>query len=443
MTKEVSVDGIENLKSIDTFESANFSSKLKPLFEGFKKPTEIQRYCWYILKKLKRDLVGIAETGSGKTLAFALPILHRIFKDEKHYHHHSISSSNNNIQNQSQNQITSRIKMLILAPTRELAIQINNVISLAVPSLCIYGGVDKYEQIKSLKQNISVIIGTPGRVLDLSSEGHLILSNVEYLVLDEADRMLDLGFSQEVQSIISLLPPKESRSTTMFSATWPAAIQKMASKYLKQDYVRIAIGSCTNKRIEQHIHVIDEFDKNSKLLELLKQYSHQRIIIFALYKKEASRLELFLKKNKYRSCDSLHGDKPQADRQRVIESFRSGQLDILVATDVASRGLDIPSVHCVINYTFPLTVEDYIHRIGRTGRAGNSGISHTFFTVANKMHAGELVNYLTKSGIQVIPEELKAFGMTIKKKVHKDYGAHFREIDPDAKSSHTKFSDSE
>lgn len=448
MTKEVLVDGMDGLKTFDSFESANFSSKLQPLFHGFKEPTEIQKYCWYILKKLKRDLVGVAETGSGKTLAFALPILHRLFKskdDEESKGKDEKKLKKSLLGTFSSNQNNSKIKMLILAPTRELALQIHNVISSVIPSLCIYGGVGKDDQIRKLKQNILLVTGTPGRILDLANEGHLILSNVKYLVLDEADRMLDLGFSQEVQAIIDMLPPKGSRSTTMFSATWPLDIQKMASKYLEDDYIKITVGSCANKRIEQNIHVIDESEKNGKLLELLSKYSrrHQKIIIFALYKKEASRLEFFLKKNKYQSCDSLHGDKPQLDRQKVIENFKSGSLDILVATDVASRGLDIPLVHCIINYTFPLTIEDYVHRIGRTGRAGNSGISHTFFTTTDKLHAGELVNFLIKSGIETIPEKLKAFGMVVKKKQHKDYGAHYRELDPNAKSSHTKFSDSE
>mmetsp|Transcript_26631 Transcript_26631/g.49750 ORF Transcript_26631/g.49750 Transcript_26631/m.49750 type:complete len:259 (+) Transcript_26631:1287-2063(+) len=233
------------------------------------------------------------------------------------------------------------------------------------------------------------------------------------------------------------MPKEDGRQTAMFSATWPAAIQDIALNYMV-DPVRIYVGFeailgsngensvddslSANKRVEQKVEVIEDRARESRLRELLRKYGSkkQRILIFALYKKEAERLEFSLKREGFNVC-SIHGNKNQAARTQALSDFKSGTCQMMVATDVAARGLDIPEVEVVINYTFPLTIEDYVHRIGRTGRAGKSGMSYTFFQPTDKSHAGELQQVMKQAG-QTPPEALMKFGSTIKKKEHKLYG---------------------
>lgn len=252
------------------------------------------------------------------------------------------------------------------------------------------------------------------------------------------DRMLDMGFEEDVKFIISSCRSKENgRQTAMFSATWPAAIQEIALNYMV-DPVRVYVGfeaivgsngeNCVddslsaNKRVSQTVEVIEDRAREQRLRALLRK--HQKgnplILVFALYKKEAERMEYSLKRDGFNVC-SIHGNKNQVARTAALEDFKSGKTNILVATDVAARGLDIPNVEVVINYTFPLTIEDYVHRIGRTGRAGKTGISYTFFQTGDKSHAGELQQVMKQAG-QEVPEDLMKFGSTIKKKEHKLYG---------------------
>ncbi|KAG7336501.1 DEAD/DEAH box helicase domain protein, partial [Nitzschia inconspicua] len=353
----------------------------------FQKPSPIQAQSWPILMHHKRDVVGIAETGSGKTLAFGIPALSSMSKESK---------SGRRLP-----------RMLVLSPTRELAMQVETVLQE-------YGKVD------------------------LINEGSCDLSKVQHLVLDEADRMLDMGFEEDVKFIISQCMPKEDgRQTAMFSATWPAAIQDIAMNYMI-DPIRIYVGFeaivgsngenniddslSANKRVEQHVEVIEDRMRDRRLRELLRQHqqSKQRILIFALYKKEAERLEHALNREGFNVC-SIHGNKHQGARTQALSDFKDGKCQMMVATDVAARGLDIPDVELVVNYTFPLTIEDYVHRIGRTGRAGKTGISYTFFQPSDKSHAGELQQVIKQAG-QEPPEELLKFGSTIKKKEHKLYG---------------------
>jgi len=308
-----------------------------------------------------------------------------------------------------------------------------------VKSVCIYGGAPKYVQVKEV-QDAQIVVATPGRLQDLMEDGAIDLSLVSFLVLDEADRMLDMGFEREVRKIVSTIP--KMRQTLMFSATWPTSIQKLANEYL-EDPVKVTIGSLdltANKRVTQIVEVLeDNFRaKTPRLMKLLKEYHKKgnRILIFVLYKKEAPMLEDTLGKAGY-SCGSIHSDKTQTFRTKALEDFKSGKVPLLIATDVAARGLDIPDVEYVINYSFPLTIEDYIHRIGRTGRGGKSGISHTFFTVADKSHSGELCNVLREAGMEV-PEALKAFGTHIKKKEHAFYGSHFKDLPAGAPTTSKK-----
>jgi ATP-dependent RNA helicase DBP3 len=311
---------------------------------------------------------------------------------------------------------------LVVAPTRELAMQTYDNAKefgepLGIKSYCVYGGVQKFEQKNALRKNVHILIATPGRLLDLINEGACDISNVNFLVLDEADRMLDNGFEQDIRKIIS--NTRSDRQTVMFSATWPQSIQKLAHEFLKNP-IHITIGSAelhANENIKQIVEVIDPKQKEFRLIELLKKYHKSRknrVLVFALYKKEAVRLENFLQRRGY-NVASIHGDKSQDQRIQALNNFKNGSCPLLIATDVAARGLDIPNVEYVLNYTFPLTIEDYIHRIGRTGRAGSNGTSHTLFTQYDKAHAGELSNVLRDAN-QEVPEALRNFGGTVKKK---------------------------
>jgi ATP-dependent RNA helicase DBP3 len=397
---------------------------------GFTTPSPIQAQAWPILLSTKNgrncDVVGIAETGSGKTLAFAIPALTCMIEGNK-----TLPKRRSP-------------RMLVLAPTRELAMQSDAVLQefgavAGLRSLVVYGGVPKYAQIAELKKmDVDCLVATPGRIKDLIDMGSCDLSKVQHLVLDEADRMLDMGFEEDVKYIISkCLPREDGRQTAMFSATWPASIQAIALNYMVEP-VRVYVGFeaivgsnggtsvddslCANKRVQQIVEVIEDRQREARLREILKKYrgTRDRILVFALYKKEAERLEYSLKREGYDVC-SIHGNKQQAARTQALSDFKDGRCPLMVATDVAARGLDIPNVEVVLNYTFPLTIEDYVHRIGRTGRAGKTGISYTFFQPTDKSHAGELQQVVRQAG-QEPSEDLLKFGSTIKKKEHKLYG---------------------
>lgn len=408
---EMKVTNGGTIKPIRTFAESGFPQSIKGFFaaKGFTTPTPVQAQCWPLVMS-GRDVISIAETGSGKTLGFMLPAIVHVL-DQKQRQHPAV---------------------LAIAPTRELALQIAEVVDevgkhAGIASATVYGGASKWDQIKQIKQGVQILVATVGRLLDLAqnSPNDLSLAHVTMLILDEADRMLDMGFEPEIRKVVAMLKP--DRQTLMFSATWPEQVQKIGKQFLT-DPAHMTIGSLdltANKRIQQTVEIIkDERDKQFKLKGLLNKYHKKgnRVLVFALYKKEASRLELFLRKQGF-NCGGIHGDKSQADRIRALSGFKSGEVPILVATDVAARGLDIPDVECVLNVTFPLTIEDYIHRIGRTGRAGKTGISHTFFTDKEKHLGGELLKVLKEAG-QPVPEALKTMGVFTKKKKHGMYGDH-------------------
>ncbi|CAK5265461.1 unnamed protein product [Mycena citricolor] len=424
--------GKEGLRPILAFGQLDIPSALRSSFAGFSKPTPIQA-CTWPPALAGSDVVGIAETGSGKTLAFGIPALARLLT--------SSPSSD----------ASSTVSVLVVAPTRELALQTHETLDkigtpLGIASVAVFGGVPKEPQVKMLRNmnkgkkgtTTRIVVGTPGRILDLVQEGACDLSNVNYLVLDEADRMLDKGFENDIRNIISNTKQGADRQTVMFSATWPEAVRRLASTF-QQDPVRVTVGSddlTANSRVTQEVEVFDDArSKDQRLLKHLRQFGHKktttngsgenRVLVFALYKKEASRVEEMLRRDGY-SVGALHGDLSQNARLEALERFKNGSTGLLVATDVAARGLDIPNVGLVLNYTFPLTIEDYIHRIGRTGRGGKSGKSITFFTGDNheRSIAGELAKVLRESGFEC--EGLKKFPMTIKKKEHSAYGAFFR-----------------
>ncbi|RAL59407.1 hypothetical protein DID88_006895 [Monilinia fructigena] len=321
-------------------------------------------------------------------------------------------------------------RAVVVSPTRELAMQsYEQIVKLAKASglecVCVYGGVPKDEQIRALK-TADIVVATPGRLNDLINQGCADLSKARYVVLDEADRMLDKGFEEEIRKIINTTPSLGKRQTLMFTATWPESVRELAATFMTSP-VKIAIGDNptgdlrANSRIVQKVEVVEPRDKEYRLMQLLKQYQSgsqkdDRILVFCLYKKEATREQ----------------------RTRSLEAFKSGNTPVLVATDVAARGLDIPAVKLVINCTFPLTVEDYVHRIGRTGRAGKDGLAITLFTEHDKAQSGALINVL-KAANQPVPDELLKFGTTVKKKAHDAYGAFFKNVDTTKKATKITF----
>ena len=398
-------------------------------FTAFKAPTPIQSAAWPFLLS-GRDVIGVAETGSGKTLAFGVPCIRSIIN--------------------SPSKKSAPARAVIVSPTRELAAQIHSQIEqLAKPAtfstVCVYGGVPKDAQRAALK-TAHIVVATPGRLNDLINEGAADLSNVNYLVLDEADRMLDKGFEEEIRKIISTTTPL-GRQTLMFTATWPPSVRDLATTFMTQP-VHISIGADNptgelraNTKIKQLVEVVDPRGKQQRLLQILRQHQgpknkNDRILVFCLYKKEASRVEGFLRQRGLRVA-GIHGDMNQTARSASLDSFKSGQCPLLVATDVAARGLDIPAVKVVVNVTFPLTVEDYVHRIGRTGRAGAEGLAITLFTEHDKAQSGALINVLKAAG-QEIPEELLKFGTTVKKKGHEAYGAFYKDVGAGEKKEATK-----
>lgn len=421
---ENEIDSIKPIVKFSTLGQFDVTSKLIKKLSNFNEPSPIQAAAWpYLLKG--HDVVGVAETGSGKTLGFGIPAIDYILKSK-----------------------SKDLQVLVISPTRELATQIYDNMkdymnSVGLDCVCIYGGVPKEQQRNDVKKS-QCVIATPGRLCDLIDEGSVNLSKVKFLVLDEADRMLEKGFEEDIKKIVGSTS-NSSRQTVMFTATWPKEVRELAGGYMKNP-VRVSIGNrdelTANKRIKQIVEVVDNYDKEKKLIELLQKYQsgknkNDKILIFALYKKEASRVERTLKYKGY-NVAALHGDLNQTQRQHALDSFKRGDSNLMLATDVAARGLDIPNVKVVINLTFPLTIEDYVHRIGRTGRAGQSGIAHTLFTDHEKHLSGALMNVL-RGADQPVPQDLLKFGSHTKKKEHSAYGAFYKNVDPEKKAKKITF----
>ncbi|MBW7922274.1 MAG: DEAD/DEAH box helicase [Rubellimicrobium sp.] len=309
-----------------------------------------------------RDILGIAQTGTGKTAAFALPILDRLSRDpEAGKGRHP--------------------RALVLAPTRELAIQINDEFRAYAQKLrlrhsVIFGGVNQRPQIAALSRGVDIVVATPGRLLDLMAQGHLGLGNVRMLVLDEADRMLDMGFVRDVRKIIATLP--RTRQSALFSATMPATIGKLAAEIL-HDPVRVEVApqSTPVERISQSVHHVDAKGKTALLAGMLADPAFERVIVFSRTKHRASRVADDLTKRGI-EAEAIHGNKSQNARQRALERFRKGEARVLVATDIAARGIEIGGITHVVNYELPNEPESYVHRIGRTARAGATGAAISF-----------------------------------------------------------------
>ncbi|QDS78136.1 RNA-dependent ATPase [Venturia effusa] len=431
-SKEITIaddNSEKHLRPITNFKYLPVTDKAERApFAAFKSPTPIQAAAWpYLLDG--RDVIGVAETGSGKTMAFGVPCLRYI---------KSLADKDRG-----------GVKAVMVSPTRELALQIAEQLEkLATPAglkvVCVYGGVDKQPQ-KTALRTAHIVVATPGRLNDLIEEGSADLSQAAYVVLDEADRMLDVGFEQAIRKIIGATRPQ--RQTLMFTATWPQSVRELASTFMKKP-VKIIIGDNptgelrANNRISQVVEVVQQYDKQQRLIQLLKEHQsgakkNDRILVFCLYKKEADRIEHFVRDRGFKVA-GIHGDLSQQQRFQSLDAFKNGDVSILVATDVAARGLDIPNVMAVINVTFPLTVEDYVHRIGRTGRAGLPGKAVTMFTEQDKALSGALINVL-RAANQSVPEALLKFGTTVKKKEHSAYGAFFKEVDMTKKATKITF----
>ena len=330
--------------------------------EGYSNPTPIQEQAIPEIL-LGQDLVACAQTGTGKTGAFAIPILnliHRIVGSAKKAKH---------------------IRTLVVTPTRELAIQIDESFKTYgkytnVKSLVIFGGVNQMSQVNELKNGVDVLIATPGRLLDLHKQGFIDLDHLHHLVLDEADQMLDMGFINDVKKIIKLTPA--NRQTLLFSATMPLAIRELADTILtKPKYISVTPISSTAEKVAQKVYFVNKDDKRLLLKQLIIQESLSNALVFTRTKHGADNIVNVLKKAHIKA-EAIHGDKSQNARQRVLEQFKNQEIDILVATDIAARGIDIEQLPFVINFDIPNISETYVHRIGRTGRAGNSGLAISF-----------------------------------------------------------------
>lgn len=346
------------------FEDLSLSKSIqKAVYElGYLEPTPIQEQSIPSILQ-GRDLVGCAQTGTGKTAAFAIPIIHQL--------HRIVGSSKK----------TKQIRCLVVTPTRELAVQIGQNFDqygkyTNLTTLTIFGGVSQVPQVDILKHGVDILIATPGRLLDLNKQGFIDLDHLHCLVLDEADQMLDMGFVNDVKKIVKLTP--DNRQTLLFSATMPMAIRELSEMFLK-DPVSVTVSpvSSTAENVEQRVYFVDKSEKRNLLYHLIKNENLSDVLVFSRTKHGADNVVKSLR-NKGIAAEAIHGDKSQNARQRVLDAFKAKEVGVLVATDIAARGIDIDQLPFVINFDLPNIPETYVHRIGRTGRAGNGGIAISF-----------------------------------------------------------------
>lgn len=350
------------------------------IFEGYTKPTPIQEQTIPISLEGK-DILGIAQTGTGKTAAFAIPILQNI----------AINQESGNKKRE--------IQSLIVAPTRELAIQIKDSFNkysknLNIRTAAVYGGVALQPQTRKLKKGVDILVATPGRLLDLTRRKFVRLGNVKCLVLDEADMMLDMGMIDDVKKIINYLP--EDRQNMLFSATMPSEIEKLTKSLLK-DPVKVDVTpkSSTIEKIDQRVCFVSQESKTDLLMYLLENESIESALVFTRTKRQADKLTKSLVSNGFKA-DSIHGDKKQSQRQKALKDFKERRIRILVATDIAARGIDIEELSHVINYSLPELPETYIHRIGRTGRIGNEGMTISFCSNEERFMLNKIEKHIDK-----------------------------------------------
>ena len=334
-----------------------------------------------------RDLLGCAQTGTGKTAAFALPILQRLAGDRRPAPRKGA-------------------RVLVLAPTRELALQIGDSFAaygrhLPLSRTVVFGGVGQNPQVSALARGVDVLVATPGRLLDLMEQGHAQLSGIEVLVLDEADRMLDMGFIRDIRKILAKLPAR--RQTLLFSATMPRDIAVLAEQMLRDPVkVEVAAPATTAEKVDQWVLFVDRENKRHLLTEMLKDPKMTRTLVFTRTKHGANRVTEQLSRNRV-SAAAIHGNKSQGARQAALESFRSGHTRVLVATDIAARGIDVDGITHVVNYELPNEPESYVHRIGRTARAGARGIALSFCDREERSYLRD-IERLTKQSLRVVSD---------------------------------------
>ena len=401
---EITISGKDVPKPCATFEEASVPdfvlSEIMKL--GFKEPTPIQAQGWPMALS-GRDVVGIAATGSGKTLTYLLPaIIHIVAQPE-------LKTGDGPI-------------VLVIAPTRELAVQIKVECdkfghSSEIKNTCVYGGAPKGPQIRDLRNGVEICICTPGRMIDMLESGLTNLRRVTYLCLDEADRMLDMGFEPQIRKIVSQIRP--DRQTLMWSATWPKEVVRLARDFLK-DYIQVNIGSLdlsANCHIKQHVEFVERYEKSRALGRILNQYCKDgsRVLVFIATKRECDSVCRQLRQDGWPAL-AIHGDKQQRERDWVLAEFRSGKSPIMIATDVASRGIDVNNIKVVINYDFPSDMETYVHRIGRTGRKTKQGYADgsaiSFMTNDDYKHARKLCEIMQEAK-QDVPPRLREIAQTV------------------------------
>ncbi|KAK5619388.1 putative ATP-dependent RNA helicase ddx5 [Crenichthys baileyi] len=396
MSKTITVKGRDCPNPITQFHEANFPSYVMEVInkQNWTEPTPIQAQGWPLALSGK-DMVGIAQTGSGKTLSYLLPAIVHI------NHQPFLERGDGPI-------------CLVLAPTRELAQQVQQVAAeygraSRLKSTCIYGGAPKGPQLRDLERGVEICIATPGRLIDYLESGKTNLRRCTYLVLDEADRMLDMGFEPQIRKIVDQIRP--DRQTLMWSATWPKEVRQLAEDFLKE-YVQINIGALqlsANHNILQIVDVCNDGEKENKLIRLLEEIMSEKenkTIIFVETKRRCDDLTRRMRRDGWPAM-GIHGDKSQQERDWVLNEFKFGKAPILVATDVASRGLDVEDVKFVINFDYPNNSEDYIHRIGRTARSQKTGTAYTFFTPNNLRQAGDLISVLREANQAINPKLLQ------------------------------------
>jgi superfamily II DNA/RNA helicase len=401
------MDVSESLNLETTFESLNLHpTLLKALSEsGYTQPTPVQAQAIPVVLT-GQDLMAGAQTGTGKTAAFSLPLLQTLLP----------------LANTSTSPAKHPVRALVLAPTRELAIQVQENIKTyakhtSLKSLVVYGGVDIKTQTPHLKTGVEILVATPGRLLDHVEQKTLQLNAVQILVLDEADRMLDMGFMPDLKRILALLP--KQRQTLMFSATFSNEIKKLADDFLTNpQLIEVARSNATNDNVSQKAYKVDQSDKEALLIQLLKEADAKQVIIFSNTKITASRLSRHLVKAGI-SADAIHGDKSQQERIKTLDAFKAGSVIALVATDVAARGLDISELPMVINYEIPTAPEDYVHRIGRTGRAGALGQAISLVSADEEKYLTEIEKLIKREIPKEIAKKINSRHDAVKKTAQK------------------------
>lgn len=378
-------------KQVMTFKELNISEPILRALTNkkYEDPTPIQEQA--IPAALKgTDLLGIAQTGTGKTAAFAIPIIQQLGQ----------------VQNKERRR---EIKALILTPTRELAIQIGDNFTdyaryTGLRHAVIYGGVNQRPQVDKLKRGIDILVATPGRLLDLINQKHISLRNIRHFVLDEADRMLDMGFIHDIKRLLPMLP--RQKQTLFFSATMPSAISGLSKSILHNPVtVKIIPSSSAADMIDQGLYYVEKPQKSQLLISLLKQRHNNSVLVFSRTKHGADKIVRVLNRQGI-NCEAIHGNKSQGARQRALTNFKSRKTRVIVATDIAARGIDISNLELVINYDMPDVAETYVHRIGRTGRAGNRGTAFTFCSRDESLMVRDIQRLTGKTLNEMNPKSL-------------------------------------